>query len=95
MGCFGQSGTVHPQEPLALEILSGSIPLLMNSKEYLFSESTLTFPKSFTSVSKKIVVVGPFEASFNKGFVVGLAVGFWVKGCVIFAVGATSTFSQL
>ena len=37
IGSLGQLGTVHPQDPLAFEILRGSLPELVKLKEYLFS----------------------------------------------------------
>ena len=32
IGSLGHSGTVHPQEPLALEIIKGASPVFLNSK---------------------------------------------------------------
>ena len=42
IGSFGQLGTVHPQDPLALDIFKGSFPELVKLKEYLFSELNLS-----------------------------------------------------
>jgi len=33
IGSFGHSGTVQPQDPLALEMINGSSPVFLNSKE--------------------------------------------------------------
>ena len=32
IGSFGHSGTVHPQDPLALDIIKFSVPVFLNSK---------------------------------------------------------------
>ena len=41
IGSLGQSGTVQPQEPFALEIINGASPELVNVNEYdTFSPST-------------------------------------------------------
>ena len=53
-GSLEKLGTVQAQDPLAFKIFKGSVPVLVNSNECLFSELTSTLPKFFTSSLKEI-----------------------------------------
>src|SRR3989338_5404641 len=44
IGSFGHSGTVHPHEPFALEIINGSLPVFVNSNVQVPLPPFLTFP---------------------------------------------------
>lgn len=44
IGSFGQSGTVQPQDPFALVIIRGSLPVFLNSNVQFGSPPYLIFP---------------------------------------------------
>ena len=44
IGSFGHSGTVHPQDPFAFEIINGSSPVFLKSNVQYGSPSYLIFP---------------------------------------------------
>ena len=43
MGSFGHSGTVHPQDPFALEIIKGSFPVFVQNQPETFDANTAFF----------------------------------------------------
>jgi hypothetical protein len=44
IGSFGHSGTVHPQDPFAVEIIKGSLPVFLNSNVHVPSAPYFTVP---------------------------------------------------
>jgi hypothetical protein len=44
IGSFGHSGTVHPQDPFALEIIKGAFPVFLNSNVHVPSAPYFTVP---------------------------------------------------
>ena len=74
IGSLGHVGTVQPQEPLAVSITSGSLPVLVNVKLVLFFVFSATLPKSCSMRSNFMVVGGYFDA-FSAGFSAALGSG--------------------
>src|SRR5690554_5904464 len=78
MGSLGYSGTVQPHEPFAFSIINGSLPVLVNVKILVFSESCKIEPKSTLFSANWMFVSGPFGfvlADFS-GSIEAISAGF-------------------
>src|SRR5436853_4750840 len=51
MGSLGHSGTVHPHEPAALVMISGSLPVLVKVNRWVMLSPCLIVPKLYSSSS--------------------------------------------
>lgn len=58
IGSLGHTGTVQPQEPTALEMINGCLPVFVKAKVALAGAPASIFPKSCDKCSNMIEEVG-------------------------------------